>query len=109
MRSTPSSWAALGPSTTTRSARAPWPWSGSRPLRSLARMAVNSPGEAASTASLNSVLRCGSLIGVALTSASPTSTSLMVPAATTPLSRPSRCAASQGRSLSGRPRRPAWR
>ena len=96
------SWAAaFPPSTATRSPRELSPPSSRRPVRRRARTAVNSSGEAAATPSLNSLRRCGSTSGVAVTSASPTSSSLRLPAATTPLSRPRRAGASHGISRGG--------
>ena len=56
-------------------------------------------GEPARTASLKAVWFSGSFTGDELTSALPTSTSLTVPAATTPFSRRSRVGASHGIAL----------
>ena len=92
----PSCWAAFGPSTTTRSALSAWPRSNTRPLRTTARTAANSSGDAAATPRLRAALDSGSLTGEVLTSRPPTLTWLTVPAATTPFNRCSRCGASHG-------------
>ena len=91
--------AASGPSTATRSPRAECPASGKRPVSSSALTARYKSGEAARTASLKALGFSGSLTGDELTSSLPTSTSLMVPAATTPLRRNRRPGASQGSAL----------
>src|SRR5258706_43559 len=106
MRVTWSCSATLEPTTATRSARAEWPASGSRPAASSARTAWNSPGEAAFTGSWNSVWATGSLTGTDRMRSPRRSTSDRLPAATTPLSRVTRASAAHGRPLA-QPARPA--
>ena len=79
--------ATLAPTTATRSARAEWPASGSRPPASRALTARNRPGDAAFTGSWNPVWATGSLTGTDRMRSPRRSTSDRVPAATTPLRR----------------------